>query len=155
MYRFHPLPTHDLIELKIMMILLFEILSIGLLHSTTKNRQNNCHKWKYSKPIQKGRKLSYKFLPKSTYLKGILAIFAKSALLKGVDWTFIYGSCFVLFLEVECNNPIEYILDSMIVMIFSSIKSWTGKKLNQYITKSLKIYKSLTNCLIIKNYTIF
>jgi len=31
------LSTHDLIELKLMMVILFEIFSIGLLHSTTKN----------------------------------------------------------------------------------------------------------------------
>ena len=37
MYRFHPLPAHDLIELKIMMIILFEIFSIGLLHFNTRN----------------------------------------------------------------------------------------------------------------------
>ena len=36
LYRFHPLPTNDLIELKIMTVTLFEIFKIGLLHSITK-----------------------------------------------------------------------------------------------------------------------
>merc|ERR1711954_276458 len=35
-------------------------------------------------------------------------------------------------------------------MIFCSIKSWAGRELNPYITKILKIHKSLTNSLIIK-----
>ena len=48
-------------------------------------------------------------------------------LFKCVDWILIYGSCFALFLVVECNNPIENISNSMTVMIFSSIKSWAGK----------------------------
>ena len=74
---------------------------------------------------------------------------------KLIDWIFIYCNCFVLFLEVEYNNLIEKNSISMTVIIFSSIKSWAGKGWNRYITKSLKIHKSLTNCLIIKNYTIF
>ena len=37
MYQFHPLPAHDLIELKIITVILFEIFSIRLMHSTTKN----------------------------------------------------------------------------------------------------------------------
>ena len=41
----------------------------------------------------------------------------------------------------------------MIIMIFSSIKSWVGKGLNWYTTKGLEFPKSLTNCLIIKSYT--
>merc|ERR1711954_188284 len=40
-------------------------------------------------------------------------------------------------------------------MNFSSIKSWAGRGLNGYITKSLKIYKSLSNSLNIKKNTIF
>ena len=76
-------------------------------------------------------------------------------LYKYIDWIFIYGNCFVLFLVVECNNLIENILNSMNVMNFSFIKSTAGRGLNWYITKSLKIHKSLTNSLIIKNYTIF
>ena len=76
-------------------------------------------------------------------------------LYKYIDWIFIYGNCFVLFLVVEYNNPIENISNSMNVMIFCSIKSWAGRELNPYITKSLKIHKSLTNSLIIKNYTLY
>ena len=74
---------------------------------------------------------------------------------KCVDWILICGSCFVLFLVVECNNPIENISHSMTVMISSSNKSWASRGLNWYITKSLECPKSLTNCLKIKNYTIF
>ena len=70
MCRFHPLPTHDLIELKI--------------------------------------------------YDSIFGFF------KCVDWILICGSCFVLFLVVECNNPIENISNSMTVMICSFIKSWVG-----------------------------
>ena len=74
---------------------------------------------------------------------------------KLIDWIFIYCNCFVLFLEVEYNNLIEKNSISTTVIIFSSIKSWAGKGWNLYITKNLKIHKSLTNCLIIWNYTIF
>ena len=76
-------------------------------------------------------------------------------LFKWINRIFIYGHKFVLFLVVECNNLIENISNSMVVMIFSSIKSWAGRWLNWYITKSLKIHKSLINFLIIKSYTIF
>jgi len=96
---------------------------------------------------------------KSRVFKGdaLLANFGMSQfwLFKCVDRISIYGSCFVLFLVVECNNQIKNISNSMTLMIFSSIKSWVGKGSNRYNTKSLKIHKSLTNCLIIKNYTIF
>ena len=74
---------------------------------------------------------------------------------KGIEWIFIYGICFALFLVVECKNSIENISISMSGMVFSSIKSWAGRGLNQYFTKSLKIHESLTKCLIIKNYNIF
>ena len=37
MFRFHLLPALNLIELKIMMVILFEIFSIRLLHSNTEN----------------------------------------------------------------------------------------------------------------------
>ena len=72
-----------------------------------------------------------------------------------IYWIPIYGNGFLLFLVVECNNPIENILNCLTVMIYSSIKSCAGRGLNWYITKSLECPKSLTNCLIIKNYTIF
>ena len=72
-----------------------------------------------------------------------------------IYWIPIYGNGFLLFLVVECNNPIENILNCLTVMIYSSIKSWAGRWLNWYVTKSLKIHKSLTNYLNIKNYTIF
>ncbi len=72
-----------------------------------------------------------------------------------IYWIPIYGNGFLLFLVVECNNPIENILNCLTVMIYSSIKSCAGRGLNWFITKSLECPKSLTNCLIIKNYTIF
>ena len=72
-----------------------------------------------------------------------------------IDQIFIYGHKFLLFLVVEWNNLIENISNSMVVIIFGSIKSRAGRWLNWYITKSLKIHKSLTNCLFIKNYTTF
>merc|ERR1712243_415470 len=59
------------------------------------------------------------------------------------------------FLVAECNNSIENISNSMMVMIFSSIKSLAGRGLNQNITKCLKVHLSLTNCLIIKSFTTF
>jgi len=46
---------------------------------------------------------------------------------KSVDWIFVYGSCFVLFLVVECSNQIENISNNITVMIFSSIELWAGK----------------------------
>ena len=72
-----------------------------------------------------------------------------------IYWIPIYGNGFLLFLVVECNNPIENILTSMVAIIYSSIKSWVCRWLNWYIIKSLKIHKSLISFLIIKSYTIF
>jgi len=59
------------------------------------------------------------------------------SLYKCIDWIFINGNYFVLFLVVERNKPIENISYSINVMIFSSFKSWPGRGLNWYITKSL------------------
>ena len=74
---------------------------------------------------------------------------------KWIYWIFIYGNFFVLFLVVDCNNPIENISNSMTIMIYSSIKSRAGRRWNLYITKSLELHKCLINCLMIKIYTIF
>ena len=57
---------------------------------------------------------------------------------KFFDWIFILGNSFELFLVVKCNNLIENISNNKTFMIFSSINSWAGRGLNQYITKSFK-----------------
>ena len=60
---------------------------------------------------------------------------------KCIEWIFICGICLTLFLVVECKNSIENISITMRGMVFSSIKSWADRRLNQNIIKSLKIHK--------------
>ena len=62
---------------------------------------------------------------------------------------------FVLFLAINQDKPHYNDINSMGAMIFCSIKKSDLMKLLQYPTYILKIHKSLKNCLINKNYTIF
>ena len=43
---------------------------------------------------------------------------------KGIEWIFIYGICFALFLVVECKNLIENISNSLTGMDFILLNHW-------------------------------
>ena len=62
---------------------------------------------------------------------------------------------FVIFLAINQDKPHCNDINSMGAMIFCSIKWSDVMKLIQYPTYILKFHKSLKNCLINKNYTIF